>query len=1181
MNNSRTRGEPFDNLFSALQLDECRNLSGCGGALGAICLAAIARQPGVSLLVTSSAERARDLARQVAVWLGSAAHRLICLLPERDSIYDQTAADPEVMAARLAAMGLEAAGGGLVIAPVTVAMERFYNPEHWLASCFDIRVGGDLRRDDLIRRLVNNGYRRTSVVEEKATFAVRGSLLDIFPPDCEFPARLDFFGDELDSIKLFSQANQRSFDKRDILRIIPVNEFIAGQDELAHLSATIEEEMKGLDERRASLLARRLEHLLLSPDSRDYKELKPFAEKGHGFIWDFWKNCRLFVEESDQVFTAAEEYFSGYESQFRQLADLTPLQPPQAYYHPPLTVCDTIASRGFVKFSRFGAPETSVFEGIEVQPPPSDPSRETLLREMRQLIEAGWAIAIVINDENRLNNLRGLLGERNVKIHSSVQPFGIRSGSVLFIKGYARRGFKDFKRRIAIFSEEDIYLGPAREAPARRHTTQQNIFNLQQMVPGDIVVHADHGVAEFRGIQTMTAGGNTREYILLQYAGTDKLYVPTDQVHKVSRYLGMEGYVPKIHSLNSKVWVSQKSRVSKNVEIIARELLELYAKRHASPGFAFSEDCDMQRQMEERFPFTETPDQMKAIIDTKGDMETTVPMDRLVCGDVGYGKTEVAMRAAFKAVCSGKQVAVLSPTTLLAYQHFQTFQKRFEGFPVSVDMVSRLRKPAEQRATLKKSAAGTLDILVGTHRLLSSDISFRDLGLLIIDEEQRFGVKHKEKLKQLKAHIDVLTLTATPIPRTMQMAMSGIRQISIIDTPPQNRRPVQTYVAPFDQAWVKRAIIEELKRGGQIYYVYNRVETIDKKLAFLRELVPEARIAVAHGQMNEEQVEKTMLAFVQREYDLLIATTIIESGLDIPNVNTLIVDEAERLGLSQMYQLRGRVGRSARQAWAYFFYSKNKRLTKEASERLETIEEHTALGSGFKIALRDLQIRGAGNILGESQSGHIASIGFSLYMELLEEAVTRVRSGRAGHEKVDAAIEIPMTAYFPTSYITDEETRVELYSRLARCTDTVVLHEIREECEDRFGILPVDSEGLFAISRLRILASNGGVRKVTRVINHLRFEFGDNRLPDIGRLFGSGEGILRQIYFEPGDRNSVNLNILRDTTEAVFADAEAFLQLLVQLREEDADKEAPLGTISPKVFQPAARKPAKRRKNTF
>ncbi|MBU1109592.1 MAG: transcription-repair coupling factor [Candidatus Riflebacteria bacterium] len=1161
-----TRGEPFERFFAELGLSTRTSLTGCTGALAALCLAGLAQQSGVTLFVCSDVARARGLEQQVATWLGARSNRVVCMMPERTSIYDQTAADPEVMWRRLAAMASEMNGGGMVIVPLCVMLERFFAPECWLESCFEVKVGSGVRREGLVKKLVSAGYVRTGLVEERGTFTVRGSLLDVFPPDAEFPARLDFFGDELDSIKLFAPTTQRSFDKRDRLSIIPVNEFITGESEIQLLCERITEELQGLDERRASLLRRRHEHLLAHPDSRDYKELKPFVEKGAGYLWDFWKNCRIIVEEHDQLTAVAEEIYDGFDKQFAQLNDLTPLRPPQYYYHRPASVLAGLAERGFTRFSRFGDPENDLFANIEQHPPPSDSSRETLLKELRQLFEGGWAVAIVIEDEQRLNNLRGLLGDRNIRIHSASRPFGIKPASVLFVKGSCGRGFKDYKRRIAIFAEEDIYLGPAREATQRRAASQHGLMSVQQMVPGDIVVHADHGVAEFRGIQTMTAAGRTREYMLLQYAGTDKLYVPTDQVHKVSKYLGMEGFIPRIHSLNSKVWAGQKSRVSKNVEYIARELLELYATRLASTGHAFSPDCDLQRMMEERFPFTETPDQYKAIVATKGDMESQVPMDRLICGDVGYGKTEVAMRAAFKAVCSGKQVAILAPTTLLAFQHYQTLQNRFEGFPVSIDMVSRLRKPAEQKVTLKKAAAGTLDVLIGTHRILSSDIVFRDLGLLIIDEEQRFGVKHKEKLKKLKSNIDVLTLTATPIPRTMQMAMSGIRQISVIDTPPADRRPVQTYVAPFDAAWVKRAVIEELKRGGQIYYVFNRVEFIEQKVKFLRELVPEARIAVAHGQMPEQRVEKTMLDFVQRKYDLLVATTIIESGLDIANVNTLIVDEAERLGLSQMYQLRGRVGRSARQAWAYFFYSKGQRLTKEATERLETIEEHTALGSGFKIALRDLQIRGAGNILGESQSGHIASIGFSLYMELLEEAVTRLKTGKKSFGRIDSSIEIPVTAYFPTFYIADEETRVELYSRLARCNDVALLEEIRDECEDRFGRLPEEAKGLFAISSLRIMAAQVGVKKVARVINHLRFEFAETRLPDIGRLFKGGAGILRQIYFEPKEKNTINLSIIIDSDESVFADAVELLQLLVEVKQQDEIKEANLGENSAEIL---------------
>lgn len=1146
---------PIEKLLSAIDFAEESSFKGLSGALGAVVLSSIASRAEITVLITSSVPRAKELAQMVSVWLGPQSHRVICFLPERDSVYDHTAADADVMNDRLSAMSAQLRGGGLIIVPINVVLERYHLPEKWLEKCFLIKIGDEAGREETILRLVNAGYKRTNLVEDRGTFAVRGSLIDVFPPDFENPIRLDFFGDELETIKDFVVATQRSFDKKDRALIIPATEYIPEANEHEILIDKIAPMVAKLDERRGALLERKLEHFLAHPDSRDFEELIPFVKKASGTIFDFWKTPRIMVEDYDVAMNSMDEAFAAFEKKYTELMDVTPLPEATYYYHPTEFIKQLVEKSNPVEFSRFGQPENELLAKIEVHSAPSDPSRETVIKEMKQLTSSGWAVALLIADETRLHNLRGLLGERKVNLHSSRRPFGLKYGSVLFVKGAARKGFKDFRSRVAIFTEEDLYLGPAKEQGKRRHASQQNILAVSQMIPGDIVVHSDHGVAEFRGIQTMAAGGNTREYLLLQYSGSDRLYVPTDQVHKVSKYIGMEGFVPRIHSLNSKAWAGQKSRVSKNVESIARELLELYAKRQGSEGFSFSPDCDLQKQMEDKFAYVETPDQMKAIIATKEDMEASLPMDRLICGDVGYGKTEVAMRAAFKAVCSGKQVAVLAPTTLLAFQHFQTFSQRFEGFPITIDMVSRLRKPSQQRETIKKVAAGTLDILIGTHRLLSTDFAFPRLGMLVVDEEQRFGVKHKERMKQLKTQIDVLTLTATPIPRTMQMAMSGIRQISIIDTAPTDRRPVQTYVAPFDAGWIKRAIIEELKRGGQIYYVFNRVEKIEQKAAFIQELVPDARIVIAHGQMPEQKVEKTMLEFVNGEFDVLLATTIIESGLDIPNVNTLIVDEAERLGLSQMYQLRGRVGRSSRQAWAYFFYSKNKRLTKEATERLETIEEHTALGSGFKIALKDLQIRGAGNILGETQSGHIASIGFSLYMELLEEAVTRIKSGKTSMEKIEAAIEIPVTAYFPVNYIPDEENRIELYSRLARCGETALLDLIREECEDRFGFLPSESEGLFRISRARILAANAGIKKVTRVLNHLRFEFAPNFLPDIARLMSSNAPIVKNVYLNPTDKNAINLNIVSDETSEIFFDAELLSQILIDLRQNPDPQE--------------------------
>jgi transcription-repair coupling factor (superfamily II helicase) len=1070
---------------------------------------------------------------------------------ERDTIYDHTATDPDIIFDRIKAMSASKRGGCLIVIPARTILERFFRPSDWLNKSISFKAGDESSREKTINKLVEAGYKRTNLVEEPGCFAVRGSLIDVFPPDRENPVRLDYFGDELDSIKDFSASSQRSFNKRQSLTIIPAQEFISKQKETELLIDKTSQIIQKLDKTRAAMLERKMEHVLSHPDARDYKELFPFIEAGKARIFDFWPEAQIIIEDPEVLFSAFSEIYEEITLKYDQVKDISPLPGPENYYHKPESIIKFLAQKPCIPFSRFGKTENVFTNDMELLPPPSDPSRETLIKELQQLTKDKWATALMITDENRFQNLKGLLSERKIKVKSAMRPFDLKFGEVNLIKGSGRKGFKDFRSKVAVFTEEDIYPGPAKTTKKSRHATQQDILAISQMVPGDIVVHADHGVAEFRGIKTMTAAGNTREYLLLKYDGTDKLYVPTDQVHKVSKYIGMEGFTPRIHKLNSKVWQGQKRRVKKNVEAIAQELLELYAKRQQGEGYAFESDCELQLKMEEDFPFVETPDQLKAIISTKEDMETPLPMDRLVCGDVGYGKTEVAMRAAFKAVCSGKQVAVLAPTTLLAFQHYQTFKARFEGFPVSIDMVSRLRKPSEQKQTIKNLKSGVLDILIGTHRLLSKDFSFPRLGLLVVDEEQRFGVKHKERLKQLKAHIDVLTLTATPIPRTLQMAMSGIRQISVIDTAPVDRKPVQTYVAPFDSGWIKRAIIEELKRGGQIFYVYNRVEKIEQKAAFIQKLVPEARIKIAHGQMHERQVEKTMLEFVNGEFDLLLATTIIESGLDIPNVNTLIVDEAQKLGLSQMYQLRGRVGRSKRQAWAYFFYSGKKKMTKEAMERLETIEEHTALGSGFKIALRDLQIRGAGNILGETQSGHISSIGFSLYMELLEEAVSRIKIGSKGAgSKIDTSIEIPITAYFPQSYIPEEENRVELYARISRCRDTSLLDILTEECEDRFGTMPFEAENLFKISRLRILASQTGIVKITRIINHLRIEFEKSCLPDINLLLGAENEFVRKIYLDPSEQNSINLNLESDDSEEIIYEAQQFIRWLKDLANE-------------------------------
>lgn len=1142
-----SKKDAYNKFVEQFELSGNISLEGCKDTAGSILLSHIARK-SFAILVTATEDRAFELESQIKAWLPFEQKHVFCMPQLKKTIYDQTAVSEEKVIQRIAAISKSKQQSGLIIVPAAVLIERFHHVNKWVDSCFEISLDSYPNRETLIKRLCAIGYKRVAVVEQCGTFSVRGSLIDVFSPNLENPVRFDFFGDGLESIKEFSVDSQRSFDTAEKVMLVPARECIFNDKETADIARCVNEQIDILSSTQSEILARKLEHFISKPDCIDYKELKPFVAKGTNFVIDFWENATVILENGEEIFNRLNEQHEYISQKFLQLNDIVALYTPVFYYHRPEKVIECIKDRNYITLSRFGKPSQKPLVNLEQIELFSDVSKESFLNDIGKLLKNRWSVVLVIADKNRYNNIKGLLAERKIKLAGQSSLFSY--GSVSIINGVARRGFKCHETKLAVFSEEDIYSVPAKDTGKRRVSSKKRLADLEQMVAGDMVVHEDHGLAEFRGIKIMTAGGNTREYLLLQYAGTDKLYVPTDQAHKVTTYIGMEGFSPKIHSLNSKTWSTQKKRVSKNIEAIAKELVSLYAKRLTCSGFAFETDRELQIQMENLFPFTETPDQQAAIDAVKQDMESEMPMDRLVCGDVGYGKTEVAMRAAFKAVCSNKQVAILAPTTLLALQHYETITNRFKGFAITVEMVSRLKKPSQQRETIKKAKAGTLDILIGTHRLLSKDVEFKNLGLLIVDEEQRFGVKHKEKLKQLKSTIDVLTLTATPIPRTMQMALSGIRQISIIDTPPPDRRPVETYVAPMDATWVKRSIINELKRGGQIYYVYNRVEKIEQKALLLKKLIPEARIVVAHGQQPETEIEKTMLDFVNKKYDLLLSTTIIESGLDIPNVNTLIVDEAERLGLSQMYQLRGRVGRSSRQAWAYFFYSRHKRLTKEATERLETIEEHTALGSGFKIAMRDMQIRGAGNMLGETQSGQIASLGLSLYMQLLEEAVEKHKPGGSKKINADIAVEIPVTAYFPESYICEQETRVQMYSKLSRCSSFDLLSILKEECLDRFGPLPKESEGLFKIIRLRILAAKAGVKKISKVINCLRFEFLKDSQPDVSFLLNSQNPFVQDILLDPKQDNAISLDSNGLTSSKIFNKAEQFLELIAEHLKE-------------------------------
>ncbi|MBF0407499.1 MAG: transcription-repair coupling factor [Candidatus Riflebacteria bacterium] len=1121
----------LEKIFEKLLASDRTDFYGMTGSLAPILLSRLSLESEINLFLTPSIERARRLYDETLSWSKSGKSRLKLFISDRKSVYDQTSADSESLRDRLSVMGIEYNGGGLVIAPVSSLAERFFSPERWKKAILNLSAGSFVSRESFVRKLVSLGYKREPVVNEPCSFAIRGGLIDVFPPNSDFPARLDFFGDEIESIKTFSPETQRTLDKIEKLNIFPVNETILSSEEINSINFAINKRAEEFDPTRQEVLFRRREKLLSCPDSRDIRELLALKYPGRYFIWDYWTKFNLWMENTQECIAELDNFLISQERLYSGLWDLTVLPQPSSYYFSRNDVIGALEKMNFSTFNTFRDAPEAEFKGnngvnlsAESHPSILDPSRETFLKEIRSYADQNWALAISIDDSDRFQNIKGLLGERKYPVHSSSDPLDLRHGSILLINGSAKKGFISRENKVSVYGEEDIF-GPAVKTKTRgKPRASSSPLPFSQLVPGDLVVHTDHGIAEYRGIHVMSAAGIEREYLILQYAGSDRLHVPTDQVHKVQKYIGMDGFRPTIHGLNSKVWENQKRKVQKNVEQIARDLLALYAKRHASSGFSFAPDDEMQKKMESLFPYRETPDQIKAINFVKEDMESSLPMDRLVCGDVGYGKTEVALRAAFKAVCNGKQVAVLAPTTLLAFQHTRTFTSRLKDFSVRIGSVSRLVNPAQQKEYIKKTKSGEIDILIGTHRILSKDVSFKDLGLVIIDEEQRFGVKHKELFKTIRTNVDVLTLTATPIPRTMQMSLSGIRSISVIDTAPEERRPINTYVAPFDAGWTKKAILDELKRGGQVFYVYNRVEKLPQKLAFLSNLVPEARIITGHGQMDEKELEDRMLAFIRGDYDILLATTIIESGLDIPNVNTLIVDESERLGLAQMYQLRGRVGRSSRQAWAYFFYSKGKSLSNDARERLATIEEHTALGSGFRIALRDLQIRGAGSILGELQSGHISSVGFAHYIELLEEAVRNVR-GEKSERPPDTAIEIPVTALFPKNYISEEDSRIDMYARLSRCLDTDGLDLLKREIEDRFGKLPDEALRLVKVARLRISASRVGISKISKIMDRLRFEFKPENALNASAFLDVRNKFYHSIILNPQDPHSVSLHM--------------------------------------------------------
>ncbi|MCM2264763.1 MAG: transcription-repair coupling factor [Desulfuromonadales bacterium] len=943
-----------------------------------------------------------------------------------------------------------------------------------------LHAGAEYPRDELLAKLVALGYQRVPLVEERGTFAVRGDLVDLFPPAFATPMRLVFFGDELEELRPFEALTQRTIGERlTTLELSPAREMVLAGEHLATYCARVRERCDELELPRSvreALLTEAREGLL----APGREQLLPFNYPALDTLFDHFGRVRWLVLDPPAVASAADELATLVrEGERRQRERGEAFVPAGSFYLSPeeleaqLGRCprlDLAALQVYRLEADYPVFRVTVQGNGDLRPDHAahDGTLGYLVERLRDWQDDGWRILLVCHQEGQAERLRDLLEPSGLPLRwlpeltaGAAMPPGLT-----ITVGNLTDGFRPAEEKFAVITDDEIF-GPRVHRRVRRRDRRVFESTLADLRPGHHVVHADYGIARYHGLLHLQAGGTEGDFLHLEFAGDDRLYLPVERIEKVQKYVA-DGGEPRLDKMGSGSWEKAKLKARAAVEELARDLLHVQAKRQLAEGFRYTPPDRLYREFEAAFPYEETPDQLEAIEAVLADLQSGKPVDRLICGDVGYGKTEVAIRAAFKVVLDGRQVAVLVPTTVLARQHLETFRQRLVDFPVTVEMVSRFRSPAEQKAILARTADGRIDILIGTHRLLQSDVRFKNLGLVVVDEEQRFGVSHKERLKKLRAEVDLLTLTATPIPRTLHLSLTGIRDLSIIDTPPVDRQAIRTYVTRFDDDLVRDAILRELKRGGQVYFVHNRVQTIGAMAEFLRTLLPTVRIGVGHGQMNEAVLEKAMLDFIEGRTDLLLCTAIIENGLDIARANTIIIDRADTFGLAQLYQLRGRVGRSNVRAYAYLLIPGEGSLTHDARERLKVLQEQTELGAGFRIARHDLELRGAGDLLGARQAGQIAAIGFELYTELLEETVKELQ-GQVHEARIDPEVRLGLSAYLPEGYVADPNQRLVLYRRMAAAIDEDELYVAGDELRDRFGELPEPAKLLLEVMKLRVL----------------------------------------------------------------------------------------------------------------
>ncbi|WP_244834278.1 transcription-repair coupling factor [Clostridium sp. BJN0001] len=982
--------------------------------------------------------------------------------------------------------------------------------EHKLFSKYSIKVkeGQEIDTKDFIENLVSSGYERTEAVDGKGQFSIRGGIIDIYPTCSLYPYRIEFFGDQVDSIRTFNTVSQRSIEKVKSADIFPAKEIIISDedkksgcqkllDEFNELKKTCKDKER-LD-KLETIINKNIESLNETGSFENIDSyLTYFCDKTEN-LFDYLKNYKFILCNVKRCIGKIDSVYLEFNQNFESFMKRGDIFKGQGNL-----LVDKEEVLELMKEKTVISIESLLVKDDFLKPIFQESMKsitlnscqgnvELLISSIKEKKDQGYKTVILSGTRPRGERLVNNLMEHEIQSSYKDDIQDINFGEVVITFGNQEKGFEFPEEKVCVISDIEIF-GEAKRNTKKRRKKKKGIGKIgsfSELKPGDYVVHSSHGIGVYKGIKQIESAGHKRDYLDIVYAKGDKLYVPVEQLDLIQKYIGSEGKSPKVNKLGGAEWQKAKAKARKSINEIAQDLVKLYATRVTVKGHKFEKDTPWQKQFEDEFPYEETPDQITSLEEIKKDMESNKPMERLLCGDVGYGKTEVALRAAFKAVMDNKQVAFLVPTTILAEQHYKNIKSRFSDFPVKIDMISRFRTAKQQKETLKRLKEGNVDILIGTHRLVSKDIEFKDLGLLIVDEEQRFGVKQKEKIKNVKKNVDVLTLSATPIPRTLNMSLSGVRDISVIETPPEERYPIQTYVVEQNDQLIRDAILREIGRGGQIYFVYNRVENIEKMAAYVQKLVPEGKVGIAHGQMAERELESQMIQFMNNEYNILVCTTIIETGMDIKNVNTIIIYESDKMGLSQLYQLRGRVGRSNKIAYAYLLYTKDKVLSEVAEKRLKALKDFTELGSGFKIAMKDLEIRGAGNIMGSSQHGHMAAIGYDLYCRMLEDTVKLIK-GEIKKEPVETTIDLKIDAFISENYIKDEIQKIEVYKRIAAIENQEDYDDIKDELNDRYSSIPDSVLNLMNIAYIKSLAKNVCIEEIKENKDEIRFIFQDD-----------------------------------------------------------------------------------------